>query len=174
MRAISSKGGNCNRKSGWVSLNCSLSCCNFFLPSVCNFVLFQLLTCFTIEFMLHTTNYASRFTPLDLRYKNGNTVAISENWYQIWCGPKSSPKRTRISCIYKAQNRWLCYFPGLLLCVLCKLFPSAQQSLASLATKQTADFHFPMKELLRGDLGRVLGKHLQLQLTDRRSALRTT
>ena len=60
-----------------------------------------------------------------------------------------------------------------LLCVLCKLFPSAQQSLASLATKQT-DFHFPMKELLRGDLGRVLGKHLQLQLTDRRSALRTT
>ena len=61
-----------------------------------------------------------------------------------------------------------------LLCVFCKLFPSAQQSLASLATKQTADFHFPMKELLRGDLGRVLGKHLQLQLTDRRSALRTT
>ena len=102
-------------KSGWMNPNCSLSCCNFFLPFVCNFVLFQLLTCFTIEFMLHTTNYASRFTPLDLRYKNGNTVAISENWYQILCGPKSSPKRTRISCIYKAQNRWraqkLCYFP---------------------------------------------------------------
>ena len=77
-------------KSGWMNPNCSLSCCNFFLPSVCNFVLFQLLTCFTIEFMLHTTNYASRFTPLDLRYKNGNTVAISENWYQILCGPKSS------------------------------------------------------------------------------------
>ena len=79
-------------KSGWMNPNCSLSCCNFFLPSVCNFVLFQLLTCFTIEFMLHTTNYASRFTPLDLRYKNGNTVAISENWYQILCGPKSSPR----------------------------------------------------------------------------------
>ena len=29
---------------------------------------------------------------IDLRYKNGNTVAISENWYQILCGPKSSPR----------------------------------------------------------------------------------